>query len=430
MPGRAAGAALVAGALLIGSLSAGVLTSSTVHSATLDEIRKDKAQVTKRVAATGEALDAASARVARAMRRYERVTSRLEQARSTHRETVRAARVARAQARNAQLAHERTQRAYALAEHQRWVVEGEVEQVSAQMDSMIRAVYQQGPFTEIEVVLSASDPGDFTARLASVDTIARAQAGMERALLTTQGELVRQGVRLETLRIEAEAGEAAAQRASASADDAEARAKAQQQRLNRLAGKRSSALKNARVHRSAIKDRLVELEQEQERLAEAAAKAAREEARRRAAAAAAGASVTPTGDLRWPVNGGNISSRVGPRIHPVFGYPSCHTGVDIAAPSGTPVLAAESGTVAAVTSGGAYGNAVLVAHGDGLTTFYAHLSSVAVSTGRQVGAGQQIGGVGSTGWSTGPHLHFETRVNGTAYDPLGWFGGSRTPVSC
>lgn len=430
MPAFGAGSVLIACAVLAGVLSSSVITSSSVHSATLDEIREDKRSVERRITATGEALDAASARITRAMRRYERVTTRLEQARGTHREAVRTARIARAQARSAQAAFERTQSAYALAEHQRWVVEGQVEDVSEQMDSMIRAVYKQGPFTEIEVVLSASDPGDFTARLASVDTIARAQRGMERALLVTQGDLVRQGVRLETLRIEAEAGEAAARRASESADEAEDRAKAQQQRLNRLAKKRSAALKTARVHKSAIKDRLAELEEEQQELAAAAAKAAREEARRRAAAAAAGNSLAPTGALRWPVSGGVISSRVGPRTHPVFGYASCHTGIDIAAPSGTPVLAAEAGTVASISSGGAYGNAVLVAHGDGLTTFYAHLSSVAVSTGRQVALGEQIGGVGSTGWSTGPHLHFETRINGTAYDPWGWFGGSRTPVSC
>ena len=423
------GAGLVASALMIGLLGSGTATS-VVHSATLDEIRKDKNAVDSKIAATGESLDAANKRVKRTMQRYVRVSNRLEQARTAHRESVRASRLARTQAETAQTMHERARTSFALADHQRWVVEGEVEKIADQMDAMIRAVYQQGPFTEIEVVLSASDPGDFTARLASVDTIARAQAGIERSLVVTQGELVRQGVRLETLRLKAEAGSDAAQRAMRSATAAENRAQAQQQRLNRLVKKRSAALGAARVYKTSIKDRLVELEAEQEQLAAAAAKAARIEAKRRAAAAAAGAAIAPTGDLLWPVAGGNISSRVGPRTHPVFGYASCHTGLDLAAPSGTAVLAAAGGTVAAITSGGAYGNAVLLAHGDGLTTFYAHLSTVAVSVGNQVSAGQRVGGVGSTGWSTGPHLHFETRVNGTAYDPLGWFGGSRTPVSC
>jgi murein DD-endopeptidase MepM/ murein hydrolase activator NlpD len=253
---------------------------------------------------------------------------------------------------------------------------------------------------------------------------------MQRALIATKGELVLQGVRLETLRLNAAAAQKSAERASARAAVAEDRARTQQQRLSSLAKKRSAALASARVHKTKIKSRLIELEQEQERLEQAAAKAAREEARRRAAAAAAGSTVAPTGDLRWPVDTGSISARVGPRTHPVFGYPSCHTGVDVAAPTGTPVFAAAAGTIATITSGGAYGNAVLIAHGDGLTTFYAHLSSVAVQVGRQVDKGQTVGGIGSTGWSTGPHLHFETRINGSAYDPLGWFGGSRTPVKC
>jgi len=83
-----------------------------------------------------------------------------------------------------------------------------------------------------------------------------------------------------------------------------------------------------------------------------------------------------------------------------------------------------------IGNGGPYGLSVLVAHGDGLTTFYAHLSSVSVSSGQQVDRGQRIGGIGSTGWSTGPHLHYETRLNGTAYDPMGWFGGSQRTVGC
>ena len=75
-------------------------------------------------------------------------------------------------------------------------------------------------------------------------------------------------------------------------------------------------------------------------------------------------------------------------------------------------------------------NAVMLAHGGGMITFYAHLSSVNVSVGQVVTKGQIIGGVGSTGWSTGPHLHFEVRIDGAPYDPRGWFGGARTRVYC
>jgi murein DD-endopeptidase MepM/ murein hydrolase activator NlpD len=127
---------------------------------------------------------------------------------------------------------------------------------------------------------------------------------------------------------------------------------------------------------------------------------------------------------------GNPSSDPGPRIHPIFNRKSCHTGWDIAAPRGTKISAADGGTVATITSGGAYGNAVMIAHGDGMITFYAHMSSIGVNIGQFVSKGETIGAVGSTGWSTGPHLHFEVRINGRPYDPRGWFGGSRTPINC
>jgi murein DD-endopeptidase MepM/ murein hydrolase activator NlpD len=97
-----------------------------------------------------------------------------------------------------------------------------------------------------------------------------------------------------------------------------------------------------------------------------------------------------------------------------------HEGIDIAVPSGTPVVASASGTV--ITAGwlGGYGNLVVIDHGNGLATAYGHNSSLAVGGGQQVAQGQVIAYSGSTGHSTGPHVHFEVRVNGTPVDPLGY----------
>jgi murein DD-endopeptidase MepM/ murein hydrolase activator NlpD len=97
-----------------------------------------------------------------------------------------------------------------------------------------------------------------------------------------------------------------------------------------------------------------------------------------------------------------------------------HEGIDIAASSGTPILAAASGTVIHAGWLGGYGNLVVVDHGDGLATAYAHASSILVGVGQRVSQGQTVSLVGSTGNSSGPHLHFEVRVNGTAVDPLGY----------
>ncbi len=125
---------------------------------------------------------------------------------------------------------------------------------------------------------------------------------------------------------------------------------------------------------------------------------------------------SPGGGLRWPVRG-RITSEFGPRHHPVLGTTRDHDGLDIAAPTGTPVLAAAGGTVTFAGSRGGYGNMVIVAHPNGLETRYAHQHQLTVSAGQSVQAGQRIGSVGSTGMSTGPHLHFEARRGGTPVDP-------------
>jgi len=152
--------------------------------------------------------------------------------------------------------------------------------------------------------------------------------------------------------------------------------------------------------------------------------AALEQASRELAAriqAAQGAAVAPsvgTGGvsaqgLIWPVSG-TLTSTFGPR------WGSMHEGIDIAAPAGTSIVAAASGTVILAGWLGGYGNLVVIDHGGGLSTAYAHQSSIAVGVGQAVSQGQVIGYVGSTGHSTGNHLHFEVRVNGAAVDPLGY----------
>lgn len=123
------------------------------------------------------------------------------------------------------------------------------------------------------------------------------------------------------------------------------------------------------------------------------------------------------GGLGWPC-GGRISSRFGYRRHPITGVYKLHTGVDIAARSGTPIKAAGDGVV--ILSGwmGPYGYAVVIDHGGGISTLYGHCSRLMVRVGDSVKKGDTIGAVGSTGYSTGPHCHFEKRVNGTPVNPM------------
>lgn len=121
--------------------------------------------------------------------------------------------------------------------------------------------------------------------------------------------------------------------------------------------------------------------------------------------------------MLWP-SSGIITSRFGWRIHPIFGTREFHTGLDIATRWGSPVLAARAGVVRFVGWMAGYGRMVVVDHGRGLETVYSHLSAALVRPGQYVAQGEVIGRIGSTGWSTGPHLLFEVRRNGVPVDPL------------
>ena len=156
--------------------------------------------------------------------------------------------------------------------------------------------------------------------------------------------------------------------------------------------------------------------------------AAEEEAARQEAAQNGtdytGPGSTATGSYTWPCPSCTyITSGYGNRIHPIFGTERWHSGIDIGAAAGATVIAADSGTVSVATYSSSYGNYVMIYHSNGTYTLYAHMSSIAVTAGQSVTKGDTIGYVGSTGWSTGPHLHFEIRNSGGTIDPTQFFSG-------
>ena len=167
-------------------------------------------------------------------------------------------------------------------------------------------------------------------------------------------------------------------------------------------------------------------EAEAQRLAEEEARRlAEEEAQRLADEEAANDPVAspPSGDfaITHRPTAGALTSPFGPRVHPIFGTTRAHNGIDLNGDTGDLILAANDGVVLSAGWRTGYGNAIVISHGGGYTTLYAHLHDIDVSTGQPVLGGEAIGLLGSTGWSTGPHLHFEVRLDGTALDPIGFY---------
>lgn len=134
------------------------------------------------------------------------------------------------------------------------------------------------------------------------------------------------------------------------------------------------------------------------------------------------------GELAWPVPGyTRISSKYGMRTHPITGVYKLHTGVDISAPMGANFIAANDGIVTKAGYNSAYGNMVIIDHGGGVSTLYAHGSEILVQVGQTVKRGEVVLKVGSTGYSTGPHAHFEVRLNGVVTDPMPYITNGLVP---
>lgn len=271
----------------------------------------------------------------------------------------------------------------------------------------IVAIYQEADPSAIDVVLSARSFADMLDQLDYLNEIGEQDRSIALEVASAKRQMARARAKTSGLRKEV----------SATAKAVEVRLNAQLAVRTQLVSVQEE-LSGAR----AVKQRTLTQVETSERdflhEVEGLEKASRELAAR--IQAAQGAAVAPsigTGvseqGFIWPVNG-TLTSTYGWR------WGRMHEGIDIAAPGGAPIVAAATGTVILAGWMGGYGNLVVIDHGGGLSTAYAHQSSIAVGVGQSVAQGQVIGYVGSTGHSTGNHLHFEVRVNGGAVDPLGY----------
>ncbi len=256
--------------------------------------------------------------------------------------------------------------------------------------------YRYGRAGYLDVVLGATSFPEFISRARLVGVIVREDSRLIGAYQADRDRVAR-------LRVDLENEQA---RLRAVARETEER----QQALERQVAAKREVLRRVALERHAGEQAVRELEEDSAAL-EALIRSATPSSALRPSSAG-GAVVA----MRWPL-GGNLTSRFGYRRHPLFRRVMFHTGVDIAAPRGTPVPAAAGGRVIFAGWYGGYGKLVILDHGGGTSSLYGHLSTISVSVGQAVTAGQVIGRVGSTGYSTGPHLHYEVRINGRPVNP-------------
>jgi murein DD-endopeptidase MepM/ murein hydrolase activator NlpD len=297
--------------------------------------------------------------------------------------------------------------------------QAEISQLQKKVDQFARSVYQQGPTSQWEIVLESKSPSDLTVRLQNIKAVSRSTADSLDQLVEAKERLAEDAKAAEEVRLEMQRLADIASQALLDAQNAADKATEAKAEVDKLVKQEASALKVAEDDKARVQAEYDELRAEQIRISQESG-----------SGSAGPVDPQATGSLSWPLPGIAAGGGVGWRVHPVYKYKSCHTGVDTGAPKGTKIKAAAAGIVLSTRWSRAYGNMTLIDHGDGMVTMYAHQSKFAVSQGQAVGTGETIGYIGSTGFSTGPHLHFEVHLNGVPYNPMGWFGAAKTVVPC
>jgi murein DD-endopeptidase MepM/ murein hydrolase activator NlpD len=263
--------------------------------------------------------------------------------------------------------------------------------------SRMAANYRQGPVRYASVLLASRSMGEMVSRAHVVRTIFRYDA-----------ELIAQikADRLDVLRWKRQADAKAVQVAGLTQELG-----AQQDAQAKDTVRMRSVLAEARERRAEMEDELSALEEDSNRIA------GRIRALQETPVGRVRRLIAFSGGFIHPVDG-PITSGFGMRYHPILHYTKLHTGVDFGVGYGTPIMAAADGVVIFSGTMRGYGNAVVIDHGGGIATLYGHCSALLVSEGQNVSKGTVIGRVGSTGYSTGPHLHFEVRKDGTPVNPM------------
>lgn len=267
------------------------------------------------------------------------------------------------------------------------------------LEKRLRAIYMEGEVSYMAVLLQSDDFTDFLNQADYLERIVRSDSELIASVKAHKGELDKERMEARTVVL----------------DLAKLRLQKQDrvESLHRLKLAQDDLFGRLQAHQSRLSSRIDEMEH----ITVKKEKELREMIRARTAALRPGVVPPSAGGLIYPVRG-PITSPFGYRVHPILGTSRFHSGLDFGVAHGTPIVAADNGLV--IHSGwyGGYGNTIILDHGAGWTTLYAHASSLNASQGQSVRRGQTVSFVGSTGMSTGPHLHFEVRYQGNPVDPM------------
>ena len=280
--------------------------------------------------------------------------------------------------------------------------EAEEAELYEQFCQRVRYMEEEGEISYWSILFSSSDFSDLLDNFMMVEEFIDYDNRMMEEILALQEQIQSDKAELETARTEQETARTEQEKAKA---DLQAQEAEVDSLIEEISGQE-------------------DLLEQQEAQLKAAADAMDDEIRRleREMASQISGVVSESG-FQWPLpaSWNTLSSLFGNRTHPITGRPNNHTGIDIPASRNTEIYAAKSGVVVTSTYNSSYGNYVVVSHSDGTSTLYAHMNSRNATVGQTVSQGQVIGYVGTTGSSTGNHLHFEVRVNGSRVDPVDYF---------
>ncbi len=304
----------------------------------------------------------------------------------------------------------------------------ELEQAQAQQEELneryrirLRAMEESGSLSYWSVLFKASSFADLLSRIDSINEVAEADQRMLSEMQVLSEQIAQSRAELEGELAEQEAAKTALEELELSLQAQREEADALLIQLAEEYNNLSEVYLENEKEEEALRQEIMEIQAAYEK-ALSAEEAERLKQQNKGNVAGGGAGAAGSSGFVYPLPAGTsyVSCSYGPRVHPLWGYNSFHYGVDLAAPSNTPVYAIASGKVTLATYGDANGYYISLGHGGGYGSIYCHLNSFAVSAGDYVSQGQVIGYVGSTGWSTGPHLHFEIHLNGSAVNPMSY----------